>query len=172
MDLPAASELIDRARDLLRMWGVADESILVAWNPRLRTSAGRAFPSRGLVELNPRLLRRDPRRIDAVLTHEAAHVAARRLFGNGISPHGAEWRSLMARAGVPPIVRHAMPTDGLRRRRFFYLRICEGCGRRGIARSVRRARCRCGASGFRVFRAPATKPGLAALRGFAAEGRA
>ena len=168
MSLPPAAELERDAAELLRQWRVADTNIRVFWNDRLTTTAGRAFVKLGSVELNPTLLRRAPDQLRVVLTHEVAHIAAARLFGANIAAHGRHWRSLMAHAGLPPDITHKIPVPNVRGRRgrFFYLRICDACGDRRIAGTVRYGRCHgCEArDGFLVMKAPATAAGRSALQ--------
>ncbi|MDA7936697.1 SprT-like domain-containing protein, partial [bacterium] len=90
--LPTPKELEDRAAELFRHWRVLDTEVEVSWNSRLLTTAGRAFVKSGLIELNPTLLAKSLDQIDGVLIHEAAHVAAYRLFGAKIPAHGRHWR--------------------------------------------------------------------------------
>ena len=97
--LPTPVALRERCVELLEHWRVADTDVDVVYNGRLSTTAGRAFVRRGCIELNPRLLQREPDALDGVLIHEAAHVAAYRLFGENIPAHGRQWRSLMRLAG-------------------------------------------------------------------------
>ena len=168
MSLPTVAELEREAAELLRRWRVLDTTVRVHWNDRLTTTAGRAFVKLGSVELNPALLARAPDQVRVVLTHEVAHVAAARLFGANIAAHGRHWRSLMALAGLPPDITHKIPVRGVRSRRgrFFYLRICDACGDRSIAPTVRYGRCHgCEArDGFLVMKAPATEAGRRALQ--------
>jgi predicted SprT family Zn-dependent metalloprotease len=170
--LPAADELQRRAAELLAGWRVRDTAVLVQWNERLTTTAGRAFLRGGRIELNPVLLGRAPDQLPMVLTHEAAHIAAFRLFGANIQPHGRHWRSLMRLAGHEPAVTHDIPVDDLRpaakarrRRRYVYLRVCERCGDRQLQPAPRYGRCvGCEArDSFLVMKAPATAAGEAAL---------
>jgi predicted SprT family Zn-dependent metalloprotease len=171
--LPTADRLAARAAELLAAWRVLDTRCEVRWNDRLATTAGRAFVRRGLVELNPTLLAAAPEQIDVVLVHEVAHVAAHRLYGEGIAAHGRHWRALMRLAGLPPAITHDIPLDAVRdraparrkRRRFLYLRVCGACGDRVIQRVPRYGRCGGCSSreAFRVWKAPASAAGRAAL---------
>ncbi|HLQ36314.1 MAG TPA: SprT-like domain-containing protein [Planctomycetota bacterium] len=164
--LPAPADLEREAIALLRQWRVPHTAVRVQWNPRLRTSAGRAWHQQGRIELNPHLLLRAPRLLHTVLVHETAHLAASRLFGPRTAAHGRHWRALMRLAGLPPDPTHDIPVARRRRRRFAYLRLCDACGARRIGRSVRYGACGCGAADrFLVMRAPAGAAGLAALRG-------
>jgi SprT protein len=143
-DLPTPRQLQQRCAELFEAWRVLDTEVDVVWNARLSTTAGRAYVRRGCIELNPRLLARVPHEIDGVLIHEAAHVAAFRLFGANIPAHGRHWRSLMRIAGQEPNVTHTLPVDDLRRRpsrRFLYLRMCGSCGDRVVVEQVRYGRC-------------------------------
>lgn len=146
-ELPTPAELQRRCAELFAQWQVLDHEVEVVWNGRLSTTAGRAFVRRGRIELNPRLLARVPGEVDGVLIHEAAHVAAFRLFGANIPAHGRHWRSLMRHAGQEPRVTHKLPVDGLRRQgksksRYLYLRLCDACGDREVLEQVRYGRCR------------------------------
>ncbi|MBK8097424.1 MAG: SprT-like domain-containing protein [Planctomycetes bacterium] len=167
MSLPSADELRQRASELLQQWRVNDTAIAVRWNRRLTTTAGRAFPIGGRVELNPRLLARAPEQLEMVLVHEVAHIAVHRLFGPNVPAHGRHWRSLMAHAGQPPAVTHDIPVHDLRRsrRRWLYLRLCDACSARAIGDTVSHGRCAaCGVrERFLVLRAPAGARGRAAL---------
>jgi predicted SprT family Zn-dependent metalloprotease len=167
--LPEADELERRAAGLLQQWRVKDTAVRVVWNPRLSTTAGRAFLRNARIELNPTLLAREPGQLPGVLAHEAAHIATFRLFGPNVSAHGRHWRSLMRIAGHEPEVTHRIPVDDVRRGRgrrgFWYLRICGDCGDRSIGGTVRYGRCHgCSArDSYLVMKAPATAAGKAAL---------
>lgn len=167
-DLPTEAALQERAAELFRGWRVLDTDVEVTWNGRLSTTAGRAFVQSGRIELNPRLLAKQPDQIDVVLTHEAAHVAAFRLFGANIPAHGRHWRSLMRHAGQAPEVCHKMPVDDLRRRRrarYLYLRLCASCGERVVLEQVRYGRCSGCSSrdSYLVVKTKATAAGRRAL---------
>lgn len=166
--LPPVEELRQRAAALFELWRVPDRSIEVRWNRRLKTSAGRAFVRSGRIELNPNLLAGAPEQVATVLTHEAAHVAAWRLFGPAADAHGRQWRALMRLAGCSPAVTHDLPVRRARRAktRYVYLRLCDGCGDRRIMAAVRYGRCH-GCSrrdSYLVLRAPANAAGRAALQ--------
>jgi predicted SprT family Zn-dependent metalloprotease len=168
VSLPEPTELERRAAELLRQWRVPETAVAVCWNARLTTTAGRAFLRGARIELNPTLLLRAPDQLPVVLTHEAAHIAAFRLFGPNIQAHGRHWRSLMRLAGLPPAITHDIPVDGpraRRRRRYVYLRLCEACGDRQIAEAVRYGRCQgCEArDSYLVVKAPAGPAGRKAL---------
>jgi predicted SprT family Zn-dependent metalloprotease len=144
--LPTPEQLEQRAAELFASWRVLDTAVEVSWNGRLSTTAGRAFVRGGRIELNPKLLAKSPDQVETVLIHEAAHIAAFRLFGANIPAHGRHWRSLMRIAGQEPNVTHKMPVDDLRirrtkRARYIYLRMCGSCGERVLLEQVRYGRC-------------------------------
>jgi SprT protein len=165
--LPSVDELAQRAARLFELWRVQDCALEVRWNARLSTSAGRAFVRRGRIELNPHLLEQAPDHVAAVLAHEAAHVAAWRLFGPAAKAHGRQWRALMRLAGFSPTITHDLPVrrKSRARRGYLFLRVCDACGDRRILASVRYGRCH-GCSqrdSYLVLRAPATRSGRKAL---------
>lgn len=166
--LPKVDELEARVAEVMAKWRVPPAAkVEVRWNDRLRTTAGRAFYREGRIELNPSLLATSPKDLDDVLVHEAAHVAVFRLFGEHGAAHGRHWRGLMRLAGVRPDVTHDLPVPkSVRRRRgHVFLRVCDACGDRRIARAVRYDRCACGsAKDFLVLRAPATANGVQTLQ--------
>jgi predicted SprT family Zn-dependent metalloprotease len=85
--------------------------VRVRWNPRLRSTAGRAWPRQSLIELNPLLQNLGPHETDRTLRHELAHlVALERARGNRIDPHGHEWRLACIELGIPgESARHRLP---------------------------------------------------------------
>ena len=109
-------EVMDEA--LIR-WNVEDlrAAIGVCWNPRLRTTIGRALLDDMVVELNPTLLARYPEEVRPVLLHEAAHLVVRRLFGPSTPPHGKFWKAYMRSVGVSTRATHNLDVSGLRRPR-------------------------------------------------------
>ncbi|MDP6849730.1 MAG: SprT family zinc-dependent metalloprotease [Planctomycetota bacterium] len=119
-----------RLDEVLQLWDVEDlrAVIEVRWNPRLRTTVGRAFLDDMILELNLRLLARHPEQVEHVLIHEAAHLVVRRLFGPKVPPHGQAWKALMQKAGESTKATHNLDTTGLanskarhrRRRRLWF----------------------------------------------------
>ncbi|HJM39455.1 MAG TPA: SprT-like domain-containing protein [Planctomycetota bacterium] len=104
-----------RLDEVLSLWGVEDlrAVIEVRWNPRLRTTVGRAFLDDMVLELNLRLLARHPEQVEHVLIHEAAHLVVRRLFGPDTPPHGRIWKAYMQKAGESTKATHDLDTSGL-----------------------------------------------------------
>ena len=166
-ELPEPADLEARARSFFDTWGVLDRlaHVQVVWNRRLRTTAGRSRPRALQIELNPQLLSRVPERIDEVLAHEAAHLATALTHGSRARHHGPEWSNLMEAVGLKPRARHDFPVEGLARVPSYYLHLCLDCGGHQITHLIREPRiCRCPARSLRVFRAPRSAAGLAALR--------
>lgn len=87
--------LEEKSRNLLRQLGAAKlaRQIRVEWNPRLKTTAGRADYREKLISLNPLLYDHGDEEIDRTLRHELAHLLAqfRERRRRRIAPHGAEW---------------------------------------------------------------------------------
>src|SRR6478609_3460924 len=84
-----------RARGLLLRLGrhALADTIAVRWNPRMRSTAGLAYPGRSLITLNPRLRAFGEAEVDRTLLHELAHLLAHDRAGRRrIAPHGPEWR--------------------------------------------------------------------------------
>jgi predicted SprT family Zn-dependent metalloprotease len=109
----SSDPLPDEARSLLRAAGAMAlaERVRVEWDPRLRTTAGLAFPGRSLVRLNPRLRAFGEEEIRRTLRHELAHLLAHERAGRRrIAPHGPEWRRACADLGLPDEKRtHDLP---------------------------------------------------------------
>ncbi len=114
--------------------------VSVRWNPRLRSTAGRAWPGKALIELNPRLLEMGADEVERTARHELAHLVARARAGRKkIEPHGAEWRQACVELGIPgERATHRLPLPRTRmERRFRYA--CPGCGTViGRVRRIRR----------------------------------
>lgn len=111
-------------------------TLRVEWNPRLRTSAGRAWPQEGRIELNPAIAGFGGDEVRRTLLHELAHLVAHHRAGRRrIAPHGPEWRRACADLGIPgEAARHRLPLRPVRQRRRFAYR-CPAC-----AKVIRRAR--------------------------------
>ncbi len=165
-DGPVLRRLTDR---IGAAWDVAVLSgqVRTGYNPRLRTTLGRALLDERTVELNPALLRDHPGELLATLVHELAHLVVHARYPRAAA-HGREFRTLMAAAGFTGEATHSLPVAHLRRRRqrYVYLHLCQGCGRGFIARSLRRSLpcplCDRSAA-WTVHRAPATRAGHDAL---------
>lgn len=112
----------------LRLSGLA-KVVSVAWNGRMRTTAGRAFWPDGRIELNPKLREVAPGEVHGTVLHELAHLVAYERAGRRrIAAHGAEWRQACADLGIPgEKVTHSLPLPGRKmRRKWRYA--CRACG--------------------------------------------
>ena len=96
-----------RAEAILRRLGArwdapALANLTVGVNARLRRTLGRLVGRPLRIELGPRALLGGDKRLQEIVTHEAAHAAL--ATGDGATPqapHGPGWRRLMALAGYP-----------------------------------------------------------------------
>lgn len=76
--------------------------VSVSWNPRMQTTAGRAWWPDRTIELNPKLRECEPEELWRTLKHELAHLVAYERCGRRrIDPHGVEWRAACADLGIP-----------------------------------------------------------------------
>lgn len=124
--------LEEKARELLSAAGASALAgkVMVEWNPRLRTAAGRADYRHLRVSLNPRLHDHGAAEIDRTLRHELAHLLAQARTGHRrIQPHGPEWRAACHDLGIGGEPRcHTLPFPIQHRaRRLFYR--CRACAR-------------------------------------------
>lgn len=169
--LPTRKLLSRLAARCLSAWRAEEliPRVRIVYNPRLTTTLGRANLDDPRVELNPRLLAEHPAELIPTLAHELAHLVVHQRHGKSTKPHGAEFRLLLRRLGLPDEARHHLPVRHLRRKRtrYMYLHRCSVCGQSFLARSVRR-NYYCLACGpdmeWDVFRAPNTAAGRALLQ--------
>jgi len=168
--LPGGRVLQAVARRCGEMWRLPDlgSSVRVGYNPRMRTTLGRAMLTEGRVELNTRLLREHPDQLLPTLVHELAHIATHRRYGR-VAPHGREFKTLMAVMGMTGEATHELPVAHLRqkRRKYIYIHRCSECGGTFPARKVRRDTycAKCGPqSQWSVLRIPNTELGRERIR--------
>ena len=103
--------------------------VRVVWNPRMRTTAGRAFWPEARIEMNPKLEQVAPGEIRQTMLHELAHLVAYERAGRRhISAHGVEWRQACADLGIPgEKATHSLPLPSRRmKRKWRYT--CPACG--------------------------------------------
>lgn len=73
----------------------------VCWNPRMRTTAGRAWWPDRVIELNLKLKECGQEEIWRTLKHELAHLVAYERSGRRrIDPHGQEWQTACTDLGI------------------------------------------------------------------------
>jgi SprT protein len=120
----------ETARDLLRSLACHDlaNRVQVRWNPRMRSTAGTAYPGKALITLNPRLIEFGAEEIDRTLRHELAHLLAHHRVGRRrIAPHGAEWQQACRDLGLIDEKRcHDLPLPRRKVARRFVYR-CPNC---------------------------------------------
>lgn len=76
--------------------------LVVTWNRRMRSTAGRAFWPEVRIELNPKLLDLAPDEVRGTMLHELAHLVAYARAGRKrIKAHGMEWRLACCDLGIP-----------------------------------------------------------------------
>ena len=139
------------------------KQVRIGYNPRLRTTIGRAALQAMRVELNPRLLIDHPQELVPTIGHELAHLVAHKKFGL-VEPHGLEFQALMRAVGLSTKATHNLPVAHLRqkRQRFIYVHKCSDCGMTFAARSQKRNHyCKtCGPSmTWDIFKIPNTPAG-------------
>ena len=102
--------------------------VRVAWNPRMRTTAGRAWWPDRAIELNPKLKDCEPEEIWRTLKHELAHLVAYERSGRRrIDPHGPEWQTACADLGIPgELPYHNLPFKRRRMKRN-HAYACSNC---------------------------------------------
>jgi predicted SprT family Zn-dependent metalloprotease len=104
------------------------ERIIVVWNRRMRSTAGRAYWPEAKVELNPRLLGINMLEVQRTLLHELAHLLAYHRSGRRkIAPHGVEWRNACVDLGIPNEgVTHSLPLPS-RKQKIKWRYSCRHC---------------------------------------------
>jgi len=168
--LPSGPVLLAIAERCGRVWDVPDlaDRVTIVYNPRLRTTLGRAMLEDNRVELNVHLLRAYPDELLATLVHELAHLVVRMRYPRAPA-HGREFKALMRSVNLPAATTHNLDTErlNLRRRRYAYLHRCSDCGMMFIAGKPRRD-CYCKACGpkmsWNIVRAPANPEGRKKLK--------
>ncbi len=102
--------------------------VKVSWNPRMQTTAGRAWWPDRLIELNPKLRKLGPDQMWRTLKHELAHLVAYERCGRKrIETHGPEWQQACAELGIAGETEfHTLP---LKRRHVTraYAYFCPNC---------------------------------------------
>ena len=112
--LCADPELIRLCRNECFRLGKSElaQGLMVYWNARMRSTAGRAYCKDRRIDLNPRMKRVAPEQIEHTLRHELAHLLAFARWTRKwpLKPHGPEWQRACADLGIPGApVTHNMP---------------------------------------------------------------
>ena len=97
-------ELITLAQEHAQELGLEGlaERVQVRWNPRMRSTAGRAFCNTFEIALNPLLVQISEAELHRTFLHELAHLVAHvRNYPRRIQAHGPEWRKACCDLGIP-----------------------------------------------------------------------
>lgn len=86
------------------------EELIIEFNPRMRTAAGRAHYKDSRITLNKTLLEENPSEFEQVVIHEFAHLASVAMYGKSGDGHGRLWKRTMRQMGVQPDRTHSMDT--------------------------------------------------------------
>ena len=130
------SQNIDRERtlecaQLSRELGLEELAcrLVVVWNKRMRSTAGRAFWPEGKIELNPKLEEVAPTEVHRTMLHELAHLVAYARAGRKrIAAHGAEWRQACDDLEIfDERATHSLPLPS-RTMRLKWKYTCPACG--------------------------------------------
>lgn len=102
--------------------------VTVSWNPRMRTTAGRAWWPARSIEMNPKLKEFSEEEVWRTLKHEFAHLLAYERCGRKkIEPHGIEWRAACTELGIgDEKTYHSLPLKGRKMKRN-YAYVCPSC---------------------------------------------
>ena len=108
--------------------GELGRKVRVSWNPRMQTTAGRAWWPDRAIELNPKLKECEAEELWRTLKHELAHLVAYERCGRRrIDPHGGEWRLACADLGIPgELPFHTLPFKRRRMKRN-HSYVCSNC---------------------------------------------
>lgn len=110
----------------------------IVFNPKMRTALGRAYYQENKIEMNSRVLSRNPEKYDSTFAHELAHLISYALYGRRGAGHGRMWRSVMRSLGQEPTRCHSIDVSDLKRpHRVIHTAKC-GC-RTGIEIKTKRA---------------------------------
>ena len=140
------------AAEALRLWGEPHlvHELVVEQSPRMTRSIARTYPARRVIRVNPSVPAMRITDARLVMWHESAHIVVFQRHGAGVRPHGGEWTSLLASAGLQASVRitdrshgsSSTAESGATSRHFVYR--CPICHAVAYARR-RMPRWRCGA---------------------------
>lgn len=108
--------------------GALSTRLHVLWNPRMRSTAGLAYPSIATIVLNPRLRDFGNHEVERTLFHELAHLVAQHRAGRRrIAPHGTEWQRACADLGIRNESRcHDLPLPR-RKQNIKHVYLCPNC---------------------------------------------
>ena len=103
--------------------------VAVEWNPRMRSTAGRATWPVAVIELNVHLSSISKTEIERTLLHELAHLVTYERLGHGRVPaHGSDWQQACSDLGIPgekATHRLSLPSRRMKRQ---WRYLCQNCG--------------------------------------------
>jgi predicted SprT family Zn-dependent metalloprotease len=139
----AAEEALERTGPLIaatlrrsfRAWGLPGlaREVRFEYSRRLRRSLALCYEDRLLIRLHISLARpANGELLREIVCHEAAHIAARKLYGRNVPPHGPEWSALVDRMGYLPRLDFRTPherrgRDGRRLPPVVFEHACDSC---------------------------------------------
>jgi SprT protein len=127
--LPAL-DLAAQAIEKLHQIGLAAlaKRLHVLWNPRMRSTAGLAYPDLATIVLNPKLKEFGNEEVERTLFHELAHLVAQHRVGKRrIAPHGSEWQRACVDLGIQNETRcHDLPLPR-RKVTIKHIYLCPNC---------------------------------------------
>ncbi len=145
-DVRARRALNESIARYAELWSRPDlgETVSTRFSTRLSKSWARTNLETRTITLAT-TLRSDLSRLEEVLCHELAHIAAHDSVGHEEGPHGPTWKQLVRIGGFEPRLRLACGDDAPRivdRRRSRFLHRCPICDfSRVAARPMRSWRC-------------------------------
>lgn len=103
------AELRGLAVDALHFWGEPEleRGLVVEQSQRMSRLIAKTYPERRIIRVSTLALRMEPADIRFIMWHESAHIVVFKRHGVRARPHGEEWKSLLASAGLNAAVRIA-----------------------------------------------------------------
>lgn len=81
---------------------IALQTYTLEWSTRMTTTAGKCCMSKKVIRLSTRMIEHPTTRLNDVVNtvrHEAAHAICSYTYGNKVSGHGKEWKSIAISIG-------------------------------------------------------------------------
>lgn len=106
--------LLSKLEDNPRITHVRDCKIEI--NPKMRSTAGRAYYRKNKIMMNERLLTDNPHEIEKTFAHELAHLISFALYGEAGKGHGTNWKRVMKQLGYEPDRTHDLDVSAYARK--------------------------------------------------------
>jgi predicted SprT family Zn-dependent metalloprotease len=106
---PTIADLRALAVEALHFWGEPDleHGLVVEQSERMTRLIAKTYPARRVIRVSTVALGMEPADAHLVMWHESAHIVVFQRYGVRARPHGEEWKSLLASAGLESHVRIA-----------------------------------------------------------------